>query len=150
MPRPRHAQGRPGTRVIPLDWNTTHAPVVDRAARGQCALRAPAQEQEWNGTQVQTVPAAPYWTGPCRVQALSASTGARAVITVEDREFSADFLIVLPLMVDVSPGHLVDVLEQPESVSGADSQLMGLVLQVEHVVVGTERFERDVFCTLVR
>lgn len=148
MPRPQHAQGRPATRVIPDDWNTTHGPVVEKGMRGLCALRSPVTVQEWDGAEMQTVPAAPYWTGGCRIQNLTVTTPA--VVAVEDREFVADYLVVIPLDVDVSTGDLVDVLAQPEEVAGADAGLSGLVLQVEVVMHGTERFERDLLCTIVR
>lgn len=148
MPRPHHAQGRPATRVIPGDWNTTHAPVVAKAARGACSLRLPGVTQTWDGTEMQSTPHAPYWSGGCRVQAVAAANGARTVVTVEDREFVADFLVVLPLDVEVSSGHLVDVAPHPAGVTGTDPGLPGMTLLVEHVVVGTERWERDVYCTV--
>lgn len=150
MPRAMHAQGRPSTRVIPGDWNTTHSPVVDRAARGRCALRAPGDTQTWDGTEMQTSSTTPYWTGPCRVQAVGNGLAANSKITVEDREFTADYLVVVPHDVDALPGHLVDLLPQPSDVAGADGLLVGMTVRVEQVTFGTERWERDLFCTLVR
>lgn len=150
MPRARHAQGRPATVVIPADWNATHSPVVDGAARGRCAVRAPGTSQVWDGEEMQSAPIPPYWTGPCRVQAVGNGLAANSKIVAEDREFISDYLVVVPHDVDALPGHFVDFLPQPNGVSGTDGLLAGMTVRIEQVTFGTERWERDLFCTLVR
>lgn len=140
MPRPHRAQGRPGTRVIPVDWNESHAQVVERAMRGTCLIRRPGTTQEWSDAEDQmvAVPHAPYFSGACRVQALRGE--ARVVHTAGDREVVADYLITVPLPVDVAEQDLVEV-------TAGDAALTA-PLQVLHVARGTERFERDLYCTL--
>ena len=142
MPRPVRAQGRPGTRVIPADWNESHAPVGQAAARGECSLRVPGLERVWDEEleQMVQVPYEPYAVEvPCRVQALSGQ--ARQVNVAEDDETVADYLITVPLDQQVLEGHLVIV-------TAGDPLLEGVVLRVEQMVRGTERFERDLFCVL--
>ena len=143
MPRPRHAQGRPDTRVIPADWNTTHAPVVRKSARGTVALREPGTQQAWSETEGQMVqvPIPAYYTGGCRAQALSGE--ARVSVAVGDARVVADYLIVVDLDTTVDEGHLATLT------GTGDPSLDGLVLQVLQAARGTERWERDLFCTLL-
>jgi len=142
MPRPRHAQGRRDTRVIPADWNHTHSPVVAKAARGTVTLREPGTVQQWNPTVDEMIAAehAPYFNGPCRAVALSGE--ARVAVAVGDQSVIADYLIVVPLDVDALEGHLAVLA------GTGDPVFDGRTLQVLQVVRGTERFERDLFCTL--
>ena len=142
-PRPRQATGRPGTPVIPADWETAHAHVVHAALRGRVALTDPAAPtQEWVDDQWITTPATPYASEvPARVQRLAAQS--RTVVTADDQELVVDHLVVVPWgMAEVSAGHLVTVT------ASTDSALVGQVLRVEYVAYGTERFERDLFATL--
>ena len=142
-PRPRQATGRPGTPVIPARWETGHAHVVAGSLRGRVALTDPARAtQQWVDDQWTTVPAAPYATEvPARIQRLTAQS--RTVITADDQELVVDHLVVVPWgMAEIRAGHLVAVT------GSTDPALVGQVLRVEYVALGTERFERDLFCTL--
>ena len=128
--------------MIPTDWNETHAPVVRKALRGTCALREPGTVQDWSEADQEMVqaPKPDYWTGACRAQELRGE--ARVITVVGDREVVADYLVVVPLEVAVAETHLVTL-----SATG-DPTLDGLVLQVLQAIRGTERFERDLLCTL--
>lgn len=84
-------------------------------------------------------PKTPYYDGACRVQALNGE--ARIIHTAGDRQVVADYLIVVPLAVAGAEQDLVTITD-------GDAQLANAVLQVLHVVRGTERFERDLYCTL--
>lgn len=142
-PRPRHSTGRPATAVIPADWEATHAPVVLGSMRGRVTLTDPAATtQQWIDDQWIAAPAAPYASEvPARVQRLAAQS--RTVVVADDQELVVDHLVVVPWgMAEVRPGHLVTVTES------TDTALVGQVLRVEQVALGTERFERDLFCTL--
>lgn len=144
MPRPRHAQGRPATRVIPDDWETTHRPVVEKTLTATAALRHPGTASQWDPAtrQNRETPQAPYWTGPARVQALRTGS-ARTVVTVGDREVAPDYLLVVPALVTgVTDGDRVRIT------GSGDPMLDGHDLLVAHAATGTERFERDLFCTL--
>lgn len=144
-PRPRQATGRPGTAIIPKRWETAHAAVLVGALRGRVSLADPdaaGGEPVWENDQWVTTPAGPYATAvPARVQRLAGQ--ARTVVTAEDNEVVVDHLVQVPADVaDVREGHLVTVTD------ATDPQLVDQVMRVEHVAVGTERFTRDLFCTL--
>lgn len=145
MPRPRHAQGRPGTAVIPLDWAATHQPVAEKTmVDGLATLREPGTRQAWSPTaeQMEAVAKTPYAVNkPCRVQALSQK--ANDFTTAEDTETAAMYLVVVPASLNPSEKHLVTITGTP------DATLNGLVLEVQQVVRGSIRWERDLFCTLV-
>ena len=129
--------------MIPSDWDTAHAVVVDGALRGRVSLTDPATAgQAWVDDQWIAVPVPPYATDvPARVQRLGAQ--ARTVVTAEEQQVVVDHLVVVPWgMAEVRPGHQVTVTD------AADPDLVGSVLRVEYVALGTERFERDLYCTL--
>ena len=131
--------------MIPADWEVAHALVVAGALRARVSLADPeAVTRAWSDDLEEwiSIPAGPYATQvPARVQRLNGQ--ARDVVSGEAPEVVLDHLVVVPWgMAEVRPGHLVTVSE------ASDRQLVGAVLQVHHVVVGSERFERDLFCRL--
>jgi hypothetical protein len=140
----RQHTGRPGTAVIPSGWETAHRVVVERTMRGRVSLREPGSSgQTWSEADEAMVatPLAPYATDvPARIQALSGQ--ARVVQLADDTEVIADYLVVVPAAQVVATGHLADVT------TSGDPDLTGRTLRVEKVARGTERFERDLFCTL--
>lgn len=143
MTRPVRAQGRPGTEVIPSRWEAEHRPVVEKTMTAAVQIRLPGSTQTWNPSTKRNdlTPIAPYFTGAARIQALTAQ--ARRITTGDDAELVADYLVVVPASVDTAAqGHLVTV------VASGDTGLDGRVLLVQQVEYGTERFERDLFCTL--
>lgn len=142
MPRPRHAQGRPGTQVIPTDWDTSHRPVLDRTRRGRITLRKPGGTPGgWDEAtqQTTTVPHPPYAADqPCRVLALTAQTTDSA----EDAVTVAGYRITLDAALEPAVGHL-GVLA-----ATGDPLLDGRTVRVTEVVLGTERFERVILADL--
>ena len=138
MPRPRHAQGRPSTPVIPGDFEIAHRPVIAAATTTTVALRRPGTQQQWSDDEDQmvAVPRDPYWTGPAGVTATANQAQDR--VTADDDETIADYLVTLPgdTTADVAVGDLVAVA------------LDGLSLRVEQVLLGGPRFELDLHCTL--
>jgi len=144
MPRPRQAQGRPDSLVIPERWEAGHQPVAERTMHdAACEIRAPGTTQAWNAAteQMDAVPLDPYYTGGCRIQALT--NDARTTVLAEDPELVAGYLVVVPADVDTAAeGHLVKVTDSH------DIALTGRVLVVRDVVRGSQRFERDLYCTL--
>lgn len=144
MPRPAQSTGRAGTPVIPENWEAAHAIVAARAMRGEVELRHAGTAQTWSETDEQmiAVPTDPYFTGPARVQALTAQ--ARRIVTADDAELEVDYLIAVPLLLadDAREGDVVTVT------GSHDAALSGRTLLVRIVEVGTERFERDLFCSL--
>jgi hypothetical protein len=144
-PRATRSQGRPDTPVIPTDWGTSHAPVVEKTMPGTVALRLPGGTPGGFDTETQQTgltPHAAYATVACRIQALAGE--ARVVATADDEETSADYLIAVPRSVhQVREGHLGKVTDT------GDPALDGRTLSVVQVARGTHRFERDLFCTLI-
>lgn len=141
MPRPRQATGRPGTEVIPRNWETAHRVVFERTMRGRVALRITGTRQNWTGTHNDLVDNDPYAADvPARIQALSGQ--ARVIQLADDTETIADYLVAIPAEHAPKAGHLVDVT------ASGDAALTGRTLRIEKVATGTERFERDLFCTL--
>lgn len=143
-PRPRQATGRPDTPVIPADWETGHRHVAAGTHRGTVSVRRPGVVQDWNPDteQNESGPHDPYLLDvTARVLRLDSRT--RPVVAAGDPEVVADYRVSLAADVVVEHGHLVTVT------AATDAALVGRVLQVVHVVHGTERFERHLYCTLV-
>lgn len=142
-PRPAQSTGRPGTPVIPTDWETAHRVVAAGTHRGQVSLRVPGTVQVFSDDEqaMVTTPAPPYATEvPARVLELNGE--ANTIRTGEDTEIVVDFLVAIAAdHDDVAAGHLVHVT------AATDQLLVGTTLRVQHVGRGTERFERHLFCT---
>lgn len=139
----RHHTGSGRSKVIPDDWAAHHETVVLGTLRGLVDLREPGTVQAWNPATEQNdlTPKPPYYSDvPARILALSGQ--ARVLQLADDTEVIADYLVVVPADKVVSGGHLVDVTDSE------DPALNGRTLRVEKAVMGTERFERDLFCTL--
>ena len=145
VPRPNRSYGRPGTRVIPADWETSHAPVAESTMTATVDLRKPGSTTSFNeGTgQTEYVPLAPYATAqPARVQAYRETAIDRTRDVADETVRVAGYLVTLPLASNPSAGDLVDVT------ACTDPQLAGRTLLVVDTVRGSLRFERDVFCTI--
>ena len=143
--RPRRAQGRPGTAVIPAGWAVSHRPVVEKTQATAITLRHPGTTQEWSQELEQNVevPLDPYFTGTARVQALA--TQARPIVTVGDREVVAQYLVTIPVDTGAAEPAELDLVAVSDS---GDPALDGRTLLVAQVVRGSLLFERDLFCTL--
>ncbi|WKN47146.1 DUF6093 family protein [Nocardioides sp. Arc9.136] len=142
MPRPRHAQGRPATPVIPTDWAATHAPVVAKTWTATVELRRPGGTSDWNPTteQNELTPHPPYYAAACSIQA--EATQAREATAAEDATVVAGYLLTVPVTADA---HVDDLA----TVTGTgDTLLEGRTLTVRDVVRGSQLVERDLFCTL--
>jgi hypothetical protein len=139
----RHHTGSGRRQVIPADWEASHRVVAEGAMRGRVALREPGTTQEWSDEDEAMVatPLPAYATDvPARIQALAGQ--ARVVQLAGDEEVIADYLVTIPAARVVAGGQLVDVT------TSDDPDLTGRTLRVETAVRGTERFQRDLFCTL--
>lgn len=145
MPRPTHAQGRPGTAVIPADWAATHqVPATKTMVGATATLRKPGTQQSWSNELEQNVavPKTPYAVDqPCRAQALAQQ--ARDLVAAEDTETVADYLIVVPASIGPAEKDLITVT------CPSDPLLDGRVLEIQQVARGSIRWERDLFCNLI-
>ncbi|MDN4173922.1 DUF6093 family protein [Nocardioides sp. SOB77] len=141
MPRRLHT-GRPGTRALPAGWAAAQQPVVETTMLdATVALREPGTTQDWSEADQENVATAKpaYWTGGARIQALAAG---RTVVTADDPEATADYLISVSAAVAPIETHLLTVT------ASSDPALTGRTFTVDQVVRGSHRFERDLFCTL--
>lgn len=144
MPRRLH-QGRPGARVIPTGWAAAHRPTVATSWNGAVTIRNPDEDTgpAWSNELEQNVmtPAAAYYSGAARIQQLDSR--ADQTVVAADPESVADYLVVVDASTEAHEGHVVTVTEADDPV------LQGRDLTILRVVAGTERFERDLLCTLV-
>jgi hypothetical protein len=138
MPRPVGAQGRPGTQVIPAAWETHHRGVAEKTMTAVCTIRHPGGTRTYNDVTGLTsvTPNFPYFTGPCRVQALA--VGDSRVAVAEQQVTSASYLISVPAVVSE-----VAVDDQVTVTSSTDPSLTAKTLRVTSVQRGSLRFERD-------
>lgn len=148
MPRPRQAQGRPGTAVIPAGWATSHAQVINRAvATASTVMIGPAGgASAWNEGLGRTVTAAaaPVYAGPAAVMVVTDTT--RALTVVEDPIKQRVYEITLPhdatALIEVE--HVVFV-----QAGDPDPMLAGRDLQVAQIERGSRRFSRVLLAVLL-
>lgn len=149
MPRPTRAQGRPGAAVIPTGWVAGHQPAVNKTMTAACTLRQPGTRQSWDAEAEQNlaVPNDPYYEGGARVQALA--TQAREVPVADDPTTVAQYLVVVDAAAGVSGDRVGPAEGDLVTVAGSGDPLLdGQELRVVQVVMGSLRFERDLFCVL--
>jgi hypothetical protein len=79
-----------------------------------------------------------------RIQSLVTHRSDAQVVVAEDVVITASYLIAVDRDLEVIEGDAFTVETCP-----GDSDLVDRILRVEHVVLGTERFERDLFCNLL-
>ncbi len=131
--------------MIPADWEASHRVVANGTHRGRISLRILGTTQAWDedDQEMKTVPIPAYATDvPARVLELNGE--AKVIRTGEDTEIVVDFLVAVAAdRGDVATGHLVTVT------ASTDALLTGSTLRIEHVGVGTERFERHLYATTV-
>lgn len=148
MPRPRQAQGRPGTAVIPADWAASHATVLERAvATASTVTIGPAggakQWDEGLGRTV-TAPAAPVYTGPAELMPVSDT--ARALTVVEDPVKQRVFDVTLPHA--AGAGIAADMVITVAA-GDPDPTLAGRTLRVHAIEHGSRRFSRVLLAVLL-
>jgi hypothetical protein len=145
MPRPRRAQGRPGTAVIPKTWGADHAPVVVRSSNATVRIHAPASSSETptlndDYTVAQQSAAQPLHSGAARIQMLNGQELAQLV--GDQEQITAGYLVAIAY--DASEIPLLATVQITESTDprlGGDRRFV-----VRRVGSGTERFERDLWC----
>lgn len=145
MTRPVRHIGSGRTKVIPPNWSTDHAQVIDDTLPAAVVIRlAPVTPPAWNPSTNQTESGlgAVVYTGPARITAITSPPGG-PVETVDELVFTRVYEIVLPLEVDTAvPSLLVHVTSDP------DPMLTGKSLHIEHSDRGSNRFSRVLYATL--
>jgi len=148
--RPQRAYGRPGTAVIPADWGLSHAPVAAGTRNATGTLRHAADggdEAGWDPVNRVTVPpeGSVYATDiTARIQSLITHRSDSNVVVAEDVVITASYLVTVDLDLESVEGDTFTV-----ATCAGDSTLVDQIFRVEHVVRGTERFERDLYCNLL-
>lgn len=141
MPRRIHP-GRPGTQVIPADWDARLAPANEKRLLTECEVRGPAVKgvaSTANGART-TTPGPLRYSGPCLVTRLSRDdeTADLAGQTVR----TAGYLVTLLRDCStVQPGDAVTVTR------ATDPRLLAGKLTVSEVGEASLRLERDLWCT---
>lgn len=145
----RHHTGSGRRRAVPVDWGANHAPVV-AGVRNAVGTLHRAPEDDAGGWDPETRTTTPD-TGTAyaehitaRIQSLVTHRSDAQVVVAEDVVITASYLLAVDRDIAAVEGDWFTV----ETCAG-DSDLVDRILRVEHVVLGTERFERDLFCNLL-
>ena len=142
MPRPTRAQGRPGTRVIPVNWERDHAPVVDKTFTAGVQIFDPYTGTEpvlqAGYTYSAGAAGAPIYTGNARIQVMNAQ--AAADIVGDQEQLTTVYLVVIERAADVPVGSRVVVA------TGDPMLTDGRHLIVRKAAAGSLRWERDLWC----
>lgn len=147
MPRPLH-RGRPGSAVIPGEWQQQLAPVVANVlATSGCTIRITPRGAQpgWNATsgQTETTAAADVYAGAASITVVSNTD--RDLTVVDDTITSRLYEIRLPWDAPAAAdtrGQLVTVVSDP------DPDLTGRTLTVQAAERDTRRFSRLLYATL--
>lgn len=142
MPRPQH-HGRPGTRVIPTNWETEHAQVVEGTFTATVSIWEPnasAVTSVNDDLTVTVTEADPIATAvPARIQALKAED-TRALVG-DQEQITNGYLVAIGRDLDIPVKAIVLV------VTATDTDFVGRRMRVHKLDHGSLRFERDLYCT---
>ena len=144
MPRQTRAFGRPGTPVIPTNWERDHAPVVAKTLTAKCKIWAPASTPSIKADLSYDPPAGatPLYDGACRIQVLNNVAMDR--LFGDEYQSQTGYLVVIDREEDdVARGGVVEVYRCSDPTLLED----GRRLVVAKVDRGSLRFERDLYCT---
>jgi hypothetical protein len=147
MPRPRQAQGRPGTPVIPAGWAEAHSHVIDRAlSTASTVTIGPAGgTSQWNEGLGRTVtqPAAAVYDGPAELMAADHGP-ARDRGRGPDQDPGLRRDPALRRLGLVAVDHVITV-----DAGDPDPMLAGRTLHVSAIERGTRRFSRVLLAVLL-
>ncbi len=137
--------GRPGTRVIPADWQATHAAVVAKTLTSSVLIAEPGDgEPVFNPDthQSETPLGATSYDGPATIMLVSDSDQAPEVAgeDVPTRRYEVK---LTHAAAGVKPGHILQVTACQDPDLGP-----GVRLIVDTVERGTQRFSRVLYATL--
>lgn len=144
MPRPRRAQGRPGTRAIPAAWARDHAPVVEGTFSATVVIFDPATGYApkllADFTYEPGEDEDPIYTGGARIQVVMTGQVGPDLIG-EQQVITATYLVVIDRNAEVPVGSRV-------LVTAADDPMLtdGRRLIVRRSALGSVRWERDLWC----
>jgi hypothetical protein len=135
---------RPGTPVIPVNWSEHHRPTVEKTMTATVTLQRPSGVFTTDEVAGRSVPADPQvlWTGQSRIQRFSRRTSGTEP-QVGGRFIGVEMYQV-SLPADVPEPALND--QVVATVSGDDPQLVGKVLTVREIRLGSLIWSRDLMC----
>ena len=143
MPNPKRAYGRPGTAVIPPNWQTDHAAVIEQTHPDSVTIGLAGTMPTFNEatSQTETTLAAPVYVGPASITAVPRTPQpvlqAEEQIPVRAYEISLKFAVA-----GITTGHVIRVD------ASADAELVGQVLRIGQVERDSRRFSRILLATL--
>jgi hypothetical protein len=147
----RHHVGSGRRRAVPASWGRDHAPVAATTRNATVTLSHAGTVGDntdgWSSDARATTPTpdTPYATGTtARIQALT-SLRAGSVLAAEESVVEGRYLVTVDLDLPARVGDEVVVTQCPGDVQ----LLQGESLRVDQVIAGTDRAERDLFCTLI-
>lgn len=138
----------PSTQVVPDNWSQHHAPTAAGGMTAKVVIRNPnAATTTWNPeTESQdSTPATPVYDNAARVQAVdTVFQSTQATQDVTERRYLVQLLMDAP---HIEQGWTVEVTE-----CANDADLVATTharpMFIEDVQHGSERFTRDLVCTL--
>ncbi|EFQ82706.1 hypothetical protein HMPREF0063_11915 [Aeromicrobium marinum DSM 15272] len=141
MPRPTRAYGRPGTRVLPENWERDHAPVVAKTRTAMIEIRPPAALPTFTPGEGYGDPASldPIYTGSARIQALDAD--ARRRLVGEQDQGTSAYLVAI----DIDAAAIPDNSTIRVTASNDPWMTTDRTLIVRNADLGSLRFERDLY-----
>jgi hypothetical protein len=140
MARRAHT-GRPGTLVIPTGWQASHANAIRSTRTADVVVLRPQGATFGAGLTV-TPHSLTISAGQARIQARDLQGRPGGSAASEDVN-AADYLIQLDWDTD-----LVQVGDEVFVISSSDWLMDGRTFRVRKVILGTERFTRDLICEL--
>lgn len=144
MPRKRQAHGRPGTAVIPPNWEAEHAKLVARTftARVKIMPRATSPEINDDLSYDDKGTVSPVYDGGARIQVISGGRDAATQLVGDEPIAKVAYLVVIDREAEpIRRGYLVEVVECSDPTLQGDRRLV-----VERINRGSLRFERDLYC----
>jgi hypothetical protein len=139
----------PAPPVVPARLGRNHAPVAAGTRNATGTLRRHAADRRQAGwdpdTRTTTPDAGTAYAEhiTARIQSLVTHRSDAQVVVAEDVVITASYLVTVDRDLEVIEGDAFTVETCPRL------HLVDRILRVEHVVLGTERFERDLFCNLL-
>lgn len=148
MPRPTRAQGRPGTRIFPKDFEASHGVVVGKAATATVLIFPPpagtGATMNADFTYATPDPATAIYgsqdSGPnARIQVLGAQESA--ALAVDQEVVTVGYLVVIDRNADIPLDAVVQITASSDTTLLGDRRLV-----VRKIARGSVRWERDLWC----
>jgi uncharacterized protein DUF6093 len=137
----RTHNGRRGYPGLPADWGERLSTAAGYTHTDTCTISAPGQEGVFNPDtgEYDVTPGAIRYSGKCRVAPLNAADSQTLV--TEQNLPGVKYLVAVDY--SVANVQVRDVV----TITSGDPQLVGQKLYVAQVRAGSQRVQRDLYCT---